>query len=298
MKRKMVLAALFTVALGVCFAYLLQEVAEAARMGGGRSFGSRPSYQRSAPAPSPTPTQPGVAQQPRQNPAAAPGVMGGRWGGMMGGLLMGGLIGSMLFGGQGAGGPGLLDILVIGGGLFLLMRFLRARRMAAQSASASGVADPFHARSSQQSWGGPGQVPGTELSGADPHSPVLPPGFDSEEFLQGAKVIYARLQAAWDKRDLDDIRAFTSPEVFAEIRQQAEEDPQPGKTEILLVNARLLEVKQVEGREIASVLYDVMMREGAEDRLSKQVREIWHFSRDVAAAGSHWVLEGIQQAEG
>lgn len=295
MKRKMIVAAIFTFVLSVSIVYLLQEAAEAARLGGGRSFGSRPSYQRSAPAPSPTPAQPGVAQQTRQNPAAAPGALGGRWGGMLGGLLMGGLIGSMLFGGEGMGGPGLLDILVIGGGLFLLMRFLRARRMATQSAS--GVAAPFLARTTQQSWGEPGQLAGNEPAAVEPQAPVLPAGFDSEEFMQGAKAIYTRLQASWDKRDLDDIRSFTSPEVFAEIRQQAEEDPQPGKTEILLLNARLLEVKPTEGREVAAVLYDVMLREESEDRQAKQVREIWHFSRE-AAAGSHWVLEGIQQVEG
>jgi predicted lipid-binding transport protein (Tim44 family) len=296
MKRKMIVAAVFSVVLTVCLVYLLQEVAEAARLGGGRSFGSKPSYQRSAPAPSPA--QPGVAQQPRQNPATAPGVMGGRWGGMLGGLLMGGLIGSMLFGGEGMGGPGLLDILLIGGGLFLLMRFLRARRMATQSASGAGMADPFHARSTQQGWGESGLAAGKGLPAAEPQALVLPPGFDADEFIQGAKAIYTRLQVSWDKRDLDDIRSFTSPEVFAEIRQQAQDDPQPGKTEILLVDARLLEVRQADGREIASVLYDVMMREGAEERLAKQVRETWHFSRDAAATGSHWVLEGIQQVEG
>lgn len=297
MKRKMVAAAVGSLVLTVCLVYFFQEVAEAARLGGGRSFGSRPSYQRSAPAPSPTPAQPGVAQPPRSNPAAAPGVMGGRWGGMLGGLFMGGLIGSLFFGGEGMGGPGLLDILVIGGGLFLLMRFLRARRMATQSASASGLADPFHARSIQQSRGASGQLAVDEAAAAELLAPVLPPGFDADEFLKGAKAMYARLQASWDKRDLEDIRAFTSPEVFAEIRQQAEEDPQPGKTELLLVNARLLEVTPAEGRETASVLYDVMMREESQERQAKQVREIWHFSRD-AAVGSHWLLEGIQQVEG
>ncbi|MCU0540400.1 MAG: Tim44-like domain-containing protein [Desulfobacterales bacterium] len=298
MKRKMFVAALFTFVLSVSLVYLLQEVAEARRMGGGGSFGSRPSYQRSAPAPSPSPTQPGLAQQPRQNPAAAPGAMGGRWGGMLGGLLMGGLIGSLLFGGTGMAGPGLLDILVIGGGLFLLMRFLRARRMAAETAPAGGGSAPFQTRSPLQTWGESGQVAEEPPFAAGTASPALPPGFDAEEFLKGAKLIYSRLQASWDKRDLEDIRSFTSPEVFAEIRQQAAEDPAPSRTEILLINARLLEVQQVEGREIASVHYEVMMREGPEDRLAKQVREIWHFSRDAAVSDSHWVLEGLQQVEG
>jgi predicted lipid-binding transport protein (Tim44 family) len=296
--KKHIQNGLLGAAVVVAGIFLFVQIAEARRMGGGGSFGSRPSYQRSAPAPSPAPAQPGVAQQPRQNPATAPGVMGGRWGGMLGGLLMGGLIGSLLFGGGGFGGPGLLDILIIGGGLFLLMRFLRARRMAAQSASAAGGAEPFHARSPLQTWGESGEVAGDSHTAAGPAAPALPPGFDAEEFLKGAKLIYARLQASWDRRDLEDIRTFTSPEVLAEIRRQAEEDPQPGRTEILLVNARLLEVRQIDDRQVASVHYEVMMREGPEDRLAKQVREIWHFSRDAAAADSHWVLEGLQQVEG
>ncbi|TFG38700.1 MAG: Tim44 domain-containing protein, partial [Syntrophobacterales bacterium] len=65
--------------------------------------------------------------------------------------------------------------------------------------------------------------------------------------------------------------------MYAEIEKQAQEDPQPSRTEILLVNARLLEVRSVENQEIASVLYDVMMREEDADKLAKQVREIWHF---------------------
>jgi predicted lipid-binding transport protein (Tim44 family) len=59
---------------------------------------------------------------------------------MLGGLLMGSLIGSMLFGGgQASGGPGLLDLLLIGGGLFLVLRFVRARHMAVESPSPGGT---------------------------------------------------------------------------------------------------------------------------------------------------------------
>jgi hypothetical protein len=121
---------------------LWHDTAEAARrMGGGKSFGSKPGYQRSAPPPSqgPTssPTKPGQTVQPQPANTTPPAPMG-RWGGMLGGLLMGGLIGSLLFGG-GFSGPGLLDLLLLGGGLFLLFRFLRARRMAAASPSAGGT---------------------------------------------------------------------------------------------------------------------------------------------------------------
>ena len=65
--------------------YTWIEQAEARRLGGGRSFGSSPSYQRSAPQPSsPQKTQPSQTQPTPQSPAAAPRPFGG----MLGGLLM------------------------------------------------------------------------------------------------------------------------------------------------------------------------------------------------------------------
>ncbi|WP_076750778.1 Tim44 domain-containing protein [Desulfatitalea tepidiphila] len=276
--------------------YLWQTSAEAARFGRSRSFGSKPTYQRSAqppaqsPAGSPTKNGQTAQAQPNTGPTASPM---GRTGGMLGGLLMGGLIGSLLFGGGlGAGGIGLLDILLIGGGLFLLFRFLQARRMAAASAAGSG--GMAFARDTDPAWGWAGGALDDETESASPQQAGLPPGFDADEFLKGAQALYVRLQNAWDKRDLEDIRQFTSPEVFSEIQRQAEEDPSPGKTELLLITPRLLEVRDTQDQTIASVLFDVMLRED-EDDLSKQVREVWHFSRELGNPDSFWQLEGIQQ---
>jgi predicted lipid-binding transport protein (Tim44 family) len=276
--------------------YVVSETAEAARLGGGKSFGSRPSYQRSAPAPSPSPTSPQMS--PGQPASPMPGATSGmgRWGGMLGGMLMGGLIGSLLFGGGMHGaGIGLLDIVLIGGGLFLLMRVLRARRMGAETHSAGGAMS--FDREPAQGWGSSGYDPAGDARKETAPAPAIPAGFDSEEFLKGAKAIYNRLQASWDKRDLDDIRQFTAPEVFTEIQRQAQDDPTPAKTELLLISPRILEVREIDGQTVASVLYDVMMRE-SHTELSRQVREIWHFSRATGNSTDFWTLEGIQQVEG
>jgi predicted lipid-binding transport protein (Tim44 family) len=277
--------------------YFWQDTAEAARLGGGRSFGSKPSYKRSAPPPAQSApasqTNPGQTAQAK-SAAGTPAAPLGGMGGMLGGLLMGGLIGSLLFGGGlGSGGAGMLDILLIGGGLFLLFRFLRARRMAAESASGGSMS---FQRGPDQAWGSAGFTPSDEAPAGAMQQPVMPPGFDAEDFLKGASAIYARLQAAWDKRDLDDIRQFASPEVFMEIQQQAQEDPGPGKTELLWIDPRIIEVREVDRQIIVSVLYDVMLRE-KEDEMTKQVRELWHFSRKRARPEDFWVLEGIQQVE-
>jgi predicted lipid-binding transport protein (Tim44 family) len=213
----------------------------------------------------------------------------GRWGGMLGGFLVGGMIGSLLFGGgHGVGGFGLMDLLLLGGGLFLLMRFLRSRQPAMNSAGSS----PSLFSGSGQGWGQSGYQPDTQQT--SPPSLALPPGFDADEFQKGAITMFNRLQASWDKRDLDDIRQFTSQEVFAEIQNQAQEDPLPGKTEVLLVNARVIEVRDIDGQTVVSVLYDAMLREDG-NRTAKQMRELWHFSRAAGKPEAFWILEGIQQ---
>ena len=118
----------------------------------------------------------------------------------------------------------------------------------------------------------------------------------ADDFLKGAKTIYARLQASWDKRDLEDIRQSVSPEVLAEIKQQAQEDPQPGKTDLVLINHSILEVREMDNQTVVSVLYDVMMRENGTE-MAKQVRELWHFSRETRKPENFRMREGIQQVE-
>jgi len=87
-----------------------------------------------------------------------------------------------------------------------------------------------------------------------------------------------------------------SPEVLSEIKRQAQEDPNPGKTELLLINPSILEAREVGTQTIVSVLYDVMMRENGTET-TKQVRELWHFSRETQKPEAFWLLEGIQQVE-
>src|SRR4029453_12301742 len=59
---------------------------------------------------------------------ARPSMFGGMMG-AIGGFMLGGLLGGLLFGGLGAGaGIGMLDILLIAGGVFLLFKFMQARR--------------------------------------------------------------------------------------------------------------------------------------------------------------------------
>lgn len=301
------------------------DQALAARLGGGRSIGNRPSVTQGMPRPG----QPGAPlnrgqEQPQSGlQAGQPGAQGAQpgaqaarpggffsrpgLGGLFGGLLMGGLLGSLFFGGgHGFGGPGLLDILLIGGGLYLLFRVLRSRRQAAaptggpsayDGPAPSGPIPGFEhlSRPAPAGRAGPDSPDADDRS--DPAGPVAPPGFDANEFLEGAKTLYVRLQDAWSARDLDDIAAFSSEALMRDIRDQAAADTDRHKTEVLLVNARLLEVRREGDRTRASVYFDVLLRETPTAQNPTQTREVWHFTRREDVSGDSWRLDGIQQLE-
>ena len=108
-------ACLSAVLVLVMLAFAYGE-ADAARIGGGRSFGGRPSM--SQPYTKPLPSNPSSSfnqqtnrqsQQMANSAAPSRGLFGGM-GGMLGGLLAGSLLGSLLFGG-GFNGGGFLDII-------------------------------------------------------------------------------------------------------------------------------------------------------------------------------------------
>ncbi len=290
MRTKTIFATFFFVM--ALFVGAIQEADAAKRFGGGRSFGSKPSMQRSTTAPQQQ--QPGVTQNATKTQSTKKSGMAG----IFGGLLAGTLLGSLLFG-DGDGG-GIFSILIIGLLLFVAYKvFMRMRRGSMQSAgggaqyaSASGPVPPqggMHYQSAQEqggSWG--------SLQGGAQQNPQIPAGFKVEEFLEGAKMAFSRLQKSWDNRDLDDIALFTSPTVLEEVKKQLAEDTTPTKTEVLLNNARLLSVNVENGEEIATVYFDVIMRESTATSTT-QVREVWHFVR--AAQGGNWKLDGIQQIE-
>ena len=308
----MKLSAFLTIVLFLCCSVMLAvpDATEAARLGGGSSFGSKPFM--STPAPRPTMRQ-DAPQAPRSSmnqPQAAPqaprpGMFGGM-GGLFGGLLAGTLLGSLL-GGHGFAGGGFMDIIIIGllvfFGLKLFARF-RGQQAPAGADARSGQGGSYDDRmqgmqresTGSNGWDvlrGDGSGPASQAT-AGPNIP-MPDGFDAEEFLRGAKMAYTRLQNAWDKRDMDDIAQFTSSAVQHAVREQMEADPKPSTTEILLVNAQLLGVTDEGQEQYAQVFFDVLLRESPEQQTPSSAREVWHFMRPVT--GGNWKLDGIQQVE-
>lgn len=118
-------------------------------------------------------------------------------------------------------------------------------------------------------------------------------GFDEVEFLEGAKLFYARYQQACDELEFQPIRDFISDDVFNDAMAKGGQD----RTEVMLLNAKLMELKSDDGRTSATVFYDAQLRKGLQGERTEHVREVWEFTRDDAKPGALWVLEDINKVD-
>lgn len=223
---------------------------------------------------------------------------------MLGGALLGLGLGSLLsyagFGGlAGGAGSGLGSLLMLGlliaAGVFLF-------RMLRRSNNNGGMQ-----RGMEPAFAGPATPEiGSRL---EPVEPVrfqsasanagqalpwgVPADFDTAGFLRHAKTCFIRLQAAWDKADINDLREFTSSEMFAEFRMQLQErGASPNHTDVVSIDAELLGIETVGNDYLASVRFSGMIKED-EHAPAAPFTEVWNFAKPVSGGG--WVLAGIQQ---
>jgi len=118
-----------------------------------------------------------------------------------------------------------------------------------------------------------------------------PQGFDEQEFLAGAKMMCARIRESWDARDLADLEAFCTPAALAEFKRRAETETRPVRTETLLINAELVEIRPLEnGMEEAQVLYEILDKAPGSNE-NRESREIWRFVRPSGDPAAMWRLE-------
>ena len=288
--------------IGVCLVLSGMTDAEAKRFGGGSSFGSRPSYnapfQRSALPPSRSASQ---QQATNQNQMARQGMSqrGGMMG-MLGGLALGGLLGALFFGGA-FENINFMDILVLAGIAFLLYKLFAAKAGAAQQQSYQRSA--YDAQSPGMSSKPTGfntdilfkKQADTSVT-QNVQQSTIPVGFDSNAFLAGAKIAYSTLQKAWDAKDVAEIRGLSTDKVFAEIQSQLKASTTDNVTDLLKLEAELLEVREIGSELQATVLFDAIMREDLNGS-TEQIKEIWHFVKPKASLQPKWLLDGIQQLE-
>jgi len=262
------------------------EHAQAAkRFGGGQSIGKqRESIQREA---APRPPAQAPAAAPQGAPAQRPG-----WGGPLAGLLAGGLLGALFFGGAFDGikfGDVAILALLLGGGWLLLRNLARSRAPVrpALEPAAGGAASPAPA------FGRPDAAPLPPA--AAPPARNIPPDFDQAAFLSQARKAFIQLQTANDTGNLEAIRDYTTPELYAELESQVRaRGGATQKVAVTTLDAELLEVATDGDLAVASVLFSGFVRE-SEDGLPEHFEEIWHVVKNPTDRKSSWLLAGIQQ---
>lgn len=125
----------------------------------------------------------------------------------------------------------------------------------------------------------------------------LPADFDQAGFERLAKMIFIRMQAANDAADLNDLRSFTTPELFAAIRLDLQDrGTQRQATDVVEVNADVLDLAEETDRQIVSVRYRGRIRE-TEQGPVEPFDEIWHLVK-ARGADAPWAIAGIQQTQG
>ena len=274
--------------------------AEARRLGGGSSSG----MQRQSVSPSAPPSA--AKQAPTAAPAAAPAAQPKRsWMGPLAGLAAG--LGLAALASHFGFGEGLANMMMIGllvmAVVMVIGFFMRKKAAAAQQAGAGGLqyagagADYGRNAPSKPDFLPSGTaVPGMAAAAATAatNGNSIPADFDVEGFARNAKVNFIRLQAANDAGNLDDIREFTTPEMFAEIKMgMGERGAAKQETDVVQLNAEVLDVAEEASRYVVSVRFHGLIREEKAGP-TEPFDEIWNMTKPTDGSRG-WTLAGIQQ---
>ena len=289
--------------------------ADAARLGGGKSTGKQSSNvtQREAAKPATPPAATAPAATPKKP-----------WGAMLGGLAAGlGL--AWLASSLGLGGAmssilmfallAIVAVVVVG---FVLRKMkgggvgqgnspfaMQGAGNAAtpKSYSPENVGNDASARPWERSSmafdatkpAGSGSMIGSGLSGSQAWG--VPADFDADGFLKACKANFMTLQDAWDKSDINSLRAMMTDDMLSEIKTQlAERESHTGagvnKTDVQMLDAKLLGIEELADMYMASVEFSGMIREDASAGPSP-FREVWNMTKPRNGAGG-WLVAGVQ----
>jgi len=298
---------LVALTLTILTSFVLIEAGSAwARAGSGTSTGSRGSRSLSAPA-RPEPTAPRPATPGPVSPAPMaprPSPFGGFMG-AIGGFMLGGLLGGLLFGGlgHGFGGIGLFDLLLIGGGVALLIAFMRRRAARPEPAYAgAGVPTSAYAPTAEL----PAAV--SDLNRGVDHIRQMDGGFDPSSLAATARSTFLAVQDAINRRDLGGIRESLTPEMLTALQTQCDGLRQARRTNRMArIDVRRTEVTeawQETGQDFVTVylvgeMLDWVVDDGTgaivdgSDTAPQPFEEYWTFVRPVGPG--RFRLTAIQQ---
>jgi predicted lipid-binding transport protein (Tim44 family) len=307
---------LITVVLFASIATLELDVH--ARVGGGRSFGSRGSRSYSSPSRSysdpgssrqqatPAPVQPTPTQQP-----AGGGFFRSFGGGLLGGFIGGMLFRSLGFGGYGGGfggsGIGIFEILLLCGIGYFILRTIKGKRreesLSYQNSYQQGgyQAEGLPAYES-------GQEDKEDASVGISHIRQMDSNFDETRFKDTAMDIFFKIQGAWMNRNLSPVNSLLTDEMITIIQGDIDRllrEKKVNRLENIAVrNVDVTEAWQESGWDFITVLFRANLLDYTTDDSTGGViegskiepikfEEYWTFTRTVG--NNPWQLSAINQ---
>ena len=330
MKLSHIASRLFTLLLAVVLVGVFTFDAEARRLGGGKSMGRQSSNvtQRQATPPAAAPGNPSqsaaTAGAAGAGTAAAGAAARKPWGAMVGGLAAGlGLAWLAHSLGLGPAFAYFLLFMLLGVVILAVIGMIRRSRAGAQGQGlayqGAGAANPVTPRpynptkvgndASARPWEGQaaqfdagaagaagGSIIGSGLSG--PQNWGVPADFDVSGFTEAAKRNFITLQDAWDRSDIPALRAMMTDDMLTEIQSQLAERERtatPGqvnKTDVVMLEAQLLGIEELDDAYMASVEFSGMIREEPSAGTSP-FREVWNMTKPRSGRGG-WLVAGVQ----
>jgi predicted lipid-binding transport protein (Tim44 family) len=213
--------------------------------------------------------------------------------------LAGGFLGSMLFSHLGLGGFGtglgfLLTLLIVGGLIFFLVRWLAGRRF---SPAGGGAMMP-------RSLGAAAAPTAAQFRGRDTTV--------GDADLNAFQKLHAAVQEAWSRGDLGDMRRLMTPEMLSyfseELTRSASEGVQNIVSDVRLLKGDVSEAWEEGDLEYATAFMqwsaiDYVVRIGrspgqpdyivsGDPKTPTEAEEVWTF---VRRRGGDWLLSAIQQ---
>jgi predicted lipid-binding transport protein (Tim44 family) len=140
---------------------------------------------------------------------------------------------------------------------------------------------------------GPG---GFKAALADSPTGPIPADFDVAGFLQASKTHFIHLQAAWDRSDVASLRAMMTDGMVEQVQAQLAERERSGasgsQTDVVMLDAQLLGIEELDDAYMASVEFSGMLREEASAG-PNPFREVWNITRPRQGNGG-WLVAGVQ----
>lgn len=137
---------------------------------------------------------------------------------------------------------------------------------------------------------------GSALAGAQGWG--IPADFDVHGFLEAAKRNFTTLQSAWDRSDFATLRSMMTDSMLDEVRSQLKEREQqrgaqePNRTDVLMLEAKLLGIEELDGEYMASVEFSGVIREEVSTG-PNPFREVWNMTKPKDGK-SGWLVTGLQ----